>query len=273
MEQLESSAFIVGMICLVISTVTAIWALSAKRAKSSPGHIKWSGVPNSIYLITMMAGLLAVTASLIVRAVNTGHGPFSSMYEFSVAFSWSILVMALIFGRSYRLPVIIVIGAIIALSMLIFAYNLSSKAAPLVPALQQSLLLTTHVASAVISYGALTIGFGTAIMYLFKSGNAREAEVLDRLSYHTVIIGFPFLTLVIILGAIWADIAWGQYWSWDPKETASLVTWLLYACYLHARIARGWRGKKAAILLIIGFAAVLLTFFGNYIFNGLHAYS
>jgi ABC-type transport system involved in cytochrome c biogenesis permease subunit len=273
LAQFESSAFTVGLICLVISTLAAIWSTFSKPKSDSPGYLKRAGIPRSIHLITLMAGLLAITASLIARAAITGHGPFSSMYEFAVAFAWGILIMTLIFGHRYKLPVIETIGVIIALGLLIFASALSSQAVPLVPALQQSLLLTTHVASAVISYGALTIGFGAAIIYLVKNRDSEESEVLDRLSYHTVIIGFPFLTLVIILGAIWADIAWGRYWSWDPKETASLVTWLLYAGYLHARIARGWSGKKAAILLIIGFAAVLLTFFGNYIFNGLHAYA
>ena len=87
-----------------------------------------------------------------------------------------------------------------------------------------------------------------------------------------MVIGFPFLTLAILLGAFWANIAWGRYWGWDPKETASLVTWLIYAAYLHARAVRGWRGIRSAVLIIVGFVAVLLTFFGNYIFTGLHAY-
>jgi ABC-type transport system involved in cytochrome c biogenesis permease subunit len=271
--ELESGAFSAGAICLVISAITAIWVSFTKMTEPPAGYLRRTGIPRSIHLITMMAGVLAISASLILRAVTTGHGPFSSMYEFSIAFSWGILVMAIIFGQVYKLHLIRTIGVIIALAMLIFASSLSSKSAPLVPALQQSLLLTTHVMSAVISYGALTIGFVAAVVYLFKNFSSKEAEILDRLSYHSVMIGFPFLTLVIILGAIWADIAWGKYWSWDPKETASLVTWLLYASYLHARITRGWRGKKAAILLIIGFAAVLLTFFGNYIFSGLHSYS
>ena len=85
-------------------------------------------------------------------------------------------------------------------------------------------------------------------------------------------IAYPLLTVMIILGAIWADIAWGRYWSWDPKETAALVTWLIYGAYLHARVARGWRGDRSAYLLILGFVAILFTFFGNYFFGGLHSY-
>jgi cytochrome c-type biogenesis protein CcsB len=198
------------------------------------------------------------------------------MYEFAVAFSWGILAVGLFFWWRYRLLILNLISTIIALGLLIFASSLPSRVVPLVPALQQSLLLTTHVASAVISYGAFTIGFAAAILYLFQGRRTElsqeENETLDSISYHSVMIGFPFMTLVIVLGALWADVAWGSYWSWDPKETASLVTWLLYAAYLHARVIRGWRGRKAAILLIIGFAAVILTFFGNYIFAGLHSY-
>jgi ABC-type transport system involved in cytochrome c biogenesis permease subunit len=85
-------------------------------------------------------------------------------------------------------------------------------------------------------------------------------------------VGFPAMFLTIVLGAVWADIAWGRYWSWDPKETASLVTWLIYGGYLHARVLRGWRGNRSAALLILGFGATLFTYFGNLFLGGLHSY-
>jgi cytochrome c-type biogenesis protein CcsB len=198
------------------------------------------------------------------------------MYEFAIAFSWGILAAGLFFWWRYRILLLNTISAVIALGLMLFAQSRTSQVIPLVPALQQSVLLTTHVASAVISYGAFTIGFAAAILYLVRShrkaAGDSDSEILDDISYHTVMVGFPFMTLVIVLGALWADVAWGSYWSWDPKETASLVTWLLYAAYLHARVMRGWRGRRAAILLIIGFAAVIITFFGNYLFSGLHSY-
>ena len=97
--------------------------------------------------------------------------------------------------------------------------------------------------------------------------------VLDDIGYRAVVVGFPFLTLTIILGAIWANTAWGTYWSWDPKETASLVTWFIYGAYLHARVMRGWRGNRAAWLLVLGFLATVFTYFGNLFFGGLHSYS
>jgi ABC-type transport system involved in cytochrome c biogenesis permease subunit len=246
--------------------------METNSGKHIVASVAGSQIPGLISFSLLVVSLVFITISLIARAVATGHGPFSSMYEFAVAFSWGVMTMGLFFRWRYKIPVVSIISMAVALALLLFARTISSQAAPLVPALQQSLLLTTHVASAVISYGAFTIGFGTSILYLIKNNSEEDADALDQISYRSVMIGFPFMTLVIVLGALWADIAWGRYWSWDPKETASLVTWLLYASYLHARVLRGWRGRRAAILLIIGFCAVLATFLGNYVFSGLHSY-
>ncbi len=197
------------------------------------------------------------------------------MYEFSLAFSWGILSMTLFFQRRYQALIITLIGVCIALGLLGFAYTLPSKPVPLVPALQHSWLLTAHVAVAVIAYGAFAVGFAAAIIYLFRrksSGSFPKAEALDDVSYLSVKIGFPFMTLVIVLGALWADVAWGRYWGWDPKETWSLVTWLLYAALLHQRLAIGWKGRKAAIMAMAGFLAVVFTFLGVNYLPGLHAY-
>ncbi|MDP3063413.1 MAG: cytochrome c biogenesis protein CcsA, partial [Chloroflexota bacterium] len=150
------------------------------------------------------------------------------------------------------------------------------RPSPLVPALQQSLLLTVHVATAMIAYGAFAVGFASAVLYMVQRNGGvpwlPSAAVLDDIGYRTVIIGFPFMTLMTVLGALWADIAWGRYWGWDPKETASLVTWFIYGGYLHARTLRGWRGTRSAAMLILGFAAVLFTYLGNYFLGGLHSY-
>jgi cytochrome c-type biogenesis protein CcsB len=284
MTVIELYSFYAAIGVLGVSVILYIWAfITGKFPREAPGtHTPAEAAPRRyltpgfLATVTTGAGLLALTVSITARMLATGHGPFSSMYEFAIAFAWGTVAMGLYFARRYRTLSVGAIGVAVAIALLFFAATLPSQAAPLVPALQQSFLLSVHVASAIIAYGSLTIGFGAAVLYMVKtatnSSRMPSTEVLDDLSYRTVLIGFPALTLTIILGAIWAEIAWGRYWRWDPKETASLVTWLVYAGYLHARVLRGWRGRKSALLLIIGFTAILFTFFGNYIFQGLHSY-
>jgi cytochrome c-type biogenesis protein CcsB len=238
-----------------------------------------SGIGLGTYgtLITWLA-FAFLTASLIFRTVALGHGPFANMYEFSVAFAWGTLGMYLYFERRYHQRVLGLIALPIALFMLLYAATITAGSTdPLVPALQNNLLLSVHVAVAIVAYGTFTVAFASAVLYLINTDQGRRGlpsrELLDEISYKAVMVGFPFLTLTIVLGAVWANEAWGTYWSWDPKETASLVTWLIYGSYLHARVVRGWRGQRAALLLIVGFAAVLFTYFGNYFFGGLHSYS
>jgi cytochrome c-type biogenesis protein CcsB len=227
-------------------------------------------------LFTYLA-LTFLTASLIFRTIATGHGPFANMYEFSIAFAWGTLAMFAYFEHRYHQRVLGLVALPIALAMLLYAMTIPSTIDPLVPALQNNLLLSIHVAVAIVAYGTFTVAFAAAVLYLIQGENGRRGlprrELLDEISYKAVMIGFPFLTLTIVLGAVWADVAWGSYWSWDPKETASLVTWLIYGAYLHARVVRGWRGERAAYLLLLGFAAVLFTYFGNLFFGGLHSYS
>ena len=217
-----------------------------------------------------------LTASLVFRWIAAGHGPFSNMYEFSLAFAWGALALYLYFELRYRLRTLALLVLPIAMGLLIYATTLPSEITPLVPALQNALLLTVHVAVAIIAYGAFALAFGAAILFLAQRRDRirwlPRSTVLDEMGYKAVMVGFPMMALVIILGALWADIAWGQYWSWDPKETASLVTWLIYGGYLHARVLRGWRGQRSALLLILGFAATLFTYYGNLFFGGLHSY-
>jgi cytochrome c-type biogenesis protein CcsB len=221
-------------------------------------------------------GLAFISASLVFRTIASGRGPFANMYEFSVAFAWGILVMYAYFERRYQQRALGLVALPIALALLRYAMTIPSAIDPLVPALQSS-LLSVHVAVAIVAYGTFSISFAAAVLYLIQGENGRRGlpshEILDEISYKAVVIGFPFLTLTIVLGAVWAEAAWGTYWSWDPKETASLVTWLIYGAYLHARAVRGWRGKRAAWLLLLGFGATLFTYFGNLFFGGLHSYS
>jgi cytochrome c-type biogenesis protein CcsB len=260
------------------STMVAAGAGTGTVTMAAPTRSNGGAAALATYgtLIAWLA-LLFVTASLAFRTIAVGHGPFANMYEFSIAFAWGILAAYLIVERKYHLRTIGLIALPAALLLLLYATTIPATADPLVPALQNNLLLTVHVAVAIVAYGSFTVAFGAALLYLIQPAGGRRGlprlEVLDEISYRAVVIGFPFLTLVLVLGALWAEVAWGRYWGWDPKETASLVTWLIYGAYLHARVVRGWHGRRSAWLLMIGFAATLFTYFGNLFFGGLHSYS
>ena len=213
--------------------------------------------------------------SVLFRSIVSGRGPFSNMYEFSLVFSLGTVMAYLALEAKYGIRAVGAVAVPVALAMLFYASTLPNHIAPLVPALQNNLLLTVHVAVAIVAYGFFTASFGSAALYLIRrAAKAPEAslETLEEVGYRAVLVGFPAMALVILLGSIWAETAWGRWWGWDPKETASLVTFMLYAGYLHARIFRGWRGTKCATLLVLGFGAVLFTYFGNLFFGGLHSY-
>jgi cytochrome c-type biogenesis protein CcsB len=220
--------------------------------------------------------LAFLTACLVLLTLVTGHGPFTSQYEFSLAFAWGMLTAYAYFEHRYHVRTIGLLILPITGALLLYALTLGSETHPLVPALQNPLLLTIHVAVATVAYGAFAVSFAAAVLYLFQRGEDRpglpKRALLDQISYRAVIIGFPLDTMTVVLGAVWAQKAWGTYWSWDPKETASLVTWLIYGAYLHARVARGWTGSRAAWLLVAGFVSVIFCFFGNLFFGGLHSY-
>jgi cytochrome c-type biogenesis protein CcsB len=238
-----------------------------------------ASTPAAIGQVFVWASAILLGVGLLVRAVLVGRGPWGNLYEFSVAFAFGIVASYLFLGRRYPLRSIAFLPIGVALFLLAYAFTLPQAISPLVPALDNPPLLTIHVAMAVISYGIFAVSFAAAIGYLIQGRENRvswlpPAKVLDEVAYRAVIIGFPIFATLIILGSWWASIAWGRYWGWDPKETSALVTWLIYAVYLHARSQRGWAGRPAALILVIGFVAVLFTYLGgNLIFGGLHSYS
>jgi cytochrome c-type biogenesis protein CcsB len=233
----------------------------------------------SIGQVFIWASAILLLVGLIVRAYLVGRGPWGNLYEFSVAFAFGIMAGYLYLGRRYPIRAIAFLPIGVAVFLLGYAFTLPQEISPLVPALDNPPLLTIHVAMAMISYGIFAVSFGAAVGYLVQGRENRvswlpPAKVLDEVAYRAVIIGFPIFATLIILGSWWAAIAWGRYWGWDPKETSALVTWLIYAVYLHARSQRGWAGRPAALILVIGFAAVLFTYLGgNLFFGGLHSYS
>ncbi|MDZ7582975.1 MAG: c-type cytochrome biogenesis protein CcsB [Deltaproteobacteria bacterium] len=216
--------------------------------------------------------------------LGIGHAPLSNLYESLVFFSFVIAVLYLIVERKYGHRSI---GAFaMPLAFLAMAYaslspDISNRIQPLLPALKSNWLIA-HVITCFIGYAAFAVAFGLSVMYLVKRTDPEgsnssltkmpEHHVLDQLTHQMVMLGFLFLTAGIITGAVWANSAWGRYWGWDPKETWSLITWFIYATLLHARLMRGWQGSKVAIFSIIGFGAVLFTYFGVNYLPGLHSY-
>ena len=234
--------------------------------------------------ISAIAGALAVAATsslglaLIARAIVVGRGPWGNLYEFTISFAFGICAAAVIFDRKRHLVALSTIAYGVALALLAYATTLPNAVVDLVPALQHPFLLTIHVGMAMLSYGIFAFAFAAGVAYLLQGDNDRfrwlpPAKRLDIVAFRAVTVAFPLFAGMLILGSIWASIAWSRFWGWDPKETSALATWLIYAVYLHARSQRGWQGRPAALLLVIGFLAVLLTYSGNLWMTGLHTYS
>lgn len=246
-------------------------------------------------LATMITfvGVFVNTLALGTRAYEryqlTGtFAPWSNQFEAMAFVAWSIIVGYLILEFKYGIKAIgafvVSIGFIAmgAASLLPYRYQ---TAEPLVPALN-SYWIYIHVSVTLTSYAAFAMAGGLGVMYLLKeraelNGNTSSLtsafpslETIDELGYKAITIGFPLLAFGIILGAMWANYAWGGYWSWDPKETWSLIVWLIYGAYIHARMTRGWGGHRAAIYAIFGFLMVIFCFWGvNFLLSGLHAYA
>ncbi|BCO09365.1 c-type cytochrome biogenesis protein CcsB [Desulfolithobacter dissulfuricans] len=244
-------------------------------------------------------GVLATAATTVALGVNTGgiilrwveshqmgigYAPLSNMYESLVFFSWSIAVLYLGLEYLYKNRHLGAFAMPFAALAMILAELKNPAIRPLVPALQSNWLIA-HVVTCFIGYAAFAVACGFGVIYLLKnreknSGTSSpllaqlpDLAVLDDIMHKTLLFGFLWLSAGIITGAVWANSAWGTYWSWDPKETWSLITWFIYAAALHARFTRGWGGRKIAWFSITGFASVMFTYYGvNYLLSGLHSY-
>lgn len=264
-------------------------------------------IPKNIFVFQMSKIFVVVSnllfgITLLFRWVSQGYFPLSNLYESLIFLSWGISFVHLIveYKTQSRL-----IGAI-ATPLLFFISGFSSltlptdmqKALPLVPSLQSNWLMM-HVSMMMVSYATLILGSLLSLLYLaflYFSGQPSSPQVVmenattaslstvgysklsllqtvDIWSYRIIGLGFPFLTIGIISGAVWANEAWGSYWSWDPKETWALITWLVFAIYLHSRLLKGWQGKQAAVLGSCGFFVIWICYLGvNFLGKGLHSY-
>jgi cytochrome c-type biogenesis protein CcsB len=273
-----TSSAIFSIITFVYGAATLLYIAAWVFKKSLPGKLA------TITLAIAAAGNLA---AILLRWVEShqmgiGRAPLTNLYESLIFFALTIAVLYLFVEFKHKIRIIGAVAALISfLSMAYAALKLNNTIQPLIPALQSNWLIA-HVMACFIGYAAFTIAFGISIMFLLKStggapssavmGRIPAFDILDDLTHQMVTFGFLFLSIGIITGAVWADQAWGRYWGWDPKETWSLVTWLIYATLLHARLMRGWKGKKIAILSFVGFLAMLFTYFGVNLLPGLHSY-
>ncbi|KJS46058.1 c-type cytochrome biogenesis protein CcsB [Desulfosporosinus sp. BICA1-9] len=282
LESLEIAMFYILLMSIILCTLSYfIWLGGVK--KELIGQL-------ATYLV--IVAIIASSIAIILRMVISGNPPLTNGYEFLLTFVWGILVVYLYAEYRYKIRALgafVMPIAFLLLMFIIMTMGPEERVAQTIPPALKSQWLTFHVVTAIFSYGAFALSFGLGIMYLMKLSNEGTHKMsnsrgivsrfpaldkLDELEYKVIAFAFPLLTLCIITGAIWANYAWGTYWSWDPKETWSLITWIIYAAYLHARLMYGWKGKRAAWLAIFGFAAVLFTFFGvNYFLSGLHSYA
>ncbi|MBR2527880.1 MAG: c-type cytochrome biogenesis protein CcsB [Blautia sp.] len=268
---LENILFTITMFLYLFSMIGYVFFFALKKEMAG----KLAGY-------AALAGFILHTAALIVRGIGAGRLPMTNQYEFATSFAWGICLCFLVFLWKYKfralgtfvMPVIfIIIG---------YAAMQSREVRDLMPALRSN-WLAIHVSSAIVSYGAFGVSFAVSLMYLIRTRMAKDSfwdehipdqKKLDMISYRAVSLGFLFLTFVIVTGAIWAERAWGSYWSWDPKETWSLITWIIYAIYLHLRISRGWKDKNAAVFAVVGFICVIFTYIGvNTWLPGIHSYA
>lgn len=272
---------------LVLSIVTFVYGFSAVLYISAWIFGKES--PARIARVTAIAAMAGNLAGFLLRwSESYGHGyghiPLSNLYESLVFFALAIALISVGIELRYRNPMITTFAmplAFIALAYASLSPAISDKIQPLIPALKSN-WLTAHVVTCFLGYAGFATAFGIGVMYLVREAmpvregglisRLPEGYILDELIQKTVMFGFLFLTVGIITGAVWANSAWGSYWSWDPKETWSLITWFVYAIMLHLRFMRGWSGARIAVISIIGFMAVMFTYFGVNFLPGLHSY-
>jgi cytochrome c-type biogenesis protein CcsB len=285
-----------GLLLLVLPL--SFWAVSSQRS-------------SSLVRILVAGANLCLTAQLVLRWWDAGHFPISNLYESLCFLAWACTLTQLLVERSWPSPIVPAAATPMALGCVAFAsFALPERlqeSSPLVPALRSSWLVM-HVSVIMVCYAALLVGSLLSVAVLFTdrgdalqirsssigSGGFRQAQLagspasanlsfsstgfnlseqLDSLSYRTITVGFLLLTVGLISGAVWANEAWGSWWSWDPKETWALICWLVYAAYLHTRLIRGWQGRKPAIVAAAGLVVIAVCYIGvNLLGIGLHSY-
>ena len=281
-DLLTNTSFTNGIYMILLKTMICYWACVRFPQLPVISNLCWLGVISSNFLLFLILGL---------RWLISGYFPLSNLYESLLFLDWCLLFILIVAETKTRTKLLGAVVLPIALLIISFASLIlptqMQEAAPLVPALQSNWLVM-HVSMMMLSYATLILGSLLSILFLVvqkfttNSNKIQQnlaqtkiqlLENIDTWSYRTIGLGFPFLTIGIIAGAVWANEAWGSYWSWDPKETWALITWLIFAAYIHARLTKGWVGEKAALLGSIGFIIVWICYLGvNFLGQGLHSY-
>jgi cytochrome c-type biogenesis protein CcsB len=281
-DLLTNTSFTNGIYMILLKTMICYWACVRFPQLPVISNLCWLGVISSNFLLFLILGL---------RWLISGYFPLSNLYESLLFLDWCLLFILIVAETKTRTKLLGAVVLPIALLIISFASLIlptqMQEAAPLVPALQSNWLMM-HVSMMMLSYATLILGSLLSILFLVvqkfttNSNKIQQSlaqtkiqllENIDTWSYRTIGLGFPFLTIGIIAGAVWANEAWGSYWSWDPKETWALITWLIFAAYIHARLTKGWVGEKAALLGSIGFIIVWICYLGvNFLGQGLHSY-
>jgi cytochrome c-type biogenesis protein CcsB len=278
---LTSISFANGIYLILLETMFCYWISLKYPQLLILKNLCWVGILSSNLLLFIVLGL---------RWIISGYFPLSNLYESLLFLDWCLLFILIIVEAKTKTKLIGAIILPITLLIISFASLILPRpmqtAAPLVPALQSNWLMM-HVSMMMLSYATLILGSLLSLLFLglansnkfnvldekFFLNKYQLLENIDNWSYRTIGLGFPFLTIGIIAGAVWANEAWGSYWSWDPKETWALITWLVFAAYIHARLTQGWIGKKAAWLGSLGFFVVWICYLGvNFLGQGLHSY-
>ena len=281
------TALLVSALAVLLATVAgglaaALLAVERRPLATTPtvGTVE----PRARPVAPLLVGGVALGAALLVgatvaRAVLVGHAPWSNLHEFTIAFAAVLLAGYLLLARSWPIAGLAPLVALLGAGLVAIALNLDNRVDPLVPALQQPLLLTVHVGTAVLAYAVAGLAFVAAAAELGQRAAAGRigllppVEVARAVSHRAVLIGFPILTVAIALGSVWANLAWRSYWSNDPKELAAAATWLVFGAYLHVAGRRDRWERLAPWLIVLGFGGVLFTYIGAGLFIvGEHSY-
>lgn len=293
MADLYYYAFVAGMVCVALSlglSLGATFVRSGMPAALTPdgtlvtipgeasGRLRPALFGAAVFGLWAAAALFALTAA--GRTIVAEAPPMADMWGYFVVMGMGISALGAAFASRYREPAIaLLVALVVAGGLLVSDLSFSAETRPLIPALQANRLLTLHVSTMMLAYGLITIAFVASIAFLLKSylpaiPGFPEPDSAYRIAHQATILAFPALTLGIALGAYWANSAWGRYWGWDPKETASALTWLVLVEYMHMQGYRRWRGRRAAWLLVLGFATIIFNMFAvNFWISGLHSYA